>query len=681
MPSAPLQQPGLLKFSETTTTGQMPSTLPSQLNLPNFETNAEDVLKNGREMIAYSKARVSEICQLDPADVTFSECLGALDDLVFIESMVVLRIHLLQNAHPDRALREAARNVQIEYQTWSIERDYLEELYKVILSYEQKKEELSGEDKKLLKETLRDYRRRGMSLPAEKRHKIQKWNQALSEMETRFSTAINEHQAELLVDESDLLGLDRDFIETLEKKGSQRVVTLDYPQFRPIMEFAQKESVRRKLMSLKYKTADNQNTPLLDEIISLRHKIAKELGYASWNDYVIESRMAKKAERVFEFLDEVEAKLRVESSQDLAALKEIKAGLDHQETDEVQIWDFYFLSSRQKKEKFQVDSKALREFFALDRVLDGLFEIAGRIFQIKIEEENSENFQAWHEDVRLLKISDQNGDALGYCYLDLHPREGKYGHAAAFSLIEGKYRPDGVYQRPVAAMICNFSKASGNAPALIPHEEVETLFHEFGHILHNLLTRAKYVRFSGTNVAWDFVEAPSQILENWVWDFESLQLLAKHYKDPSKSLSREQVEKMNKAKKAGASLFYLRQVSLAKADLELHKGQQLENCTELVNHILGKVFLPLPEGSAFAAGWGHLMGYDSGYYGYAWADVMAADLFSKFQENGIFDPETGLRLRKEIYEPGGGRDENTSLEAFLGRPLSSRAFFEELRRA
>ena len=226
--------------------------------------------------------------------------------------------------------------------------------------------------------------------------------------------------------------------------------------------------------------------------------------------------------------------------------------------------------------------------------------------------------------------------------------------------------------------MCNFARAQGSEPALIPHREVETLFHEFGHILHGLLTTAKYVNFAGTNVAWDFVEAPSQILENWVWDYESLRRFAKDWRNMSQSIPEELVSKMNEAKKAGITLHYLRQVSLALADFSIHSDRPPGDAIQSTNQVLSEIFMPMPKETAFAAGWGHMVGYAGGYYGYAWADVMAADLFSRFREQGILNRELGRKLRKEIYEPGGSRDENLSLEQFLGRPLSNRAFFEDL---
>jgi thimet oligopeptidase len=268
---------------------------------------------------------------------------------------------------------------------------------------------------------------------------------------------------------------------------------------------------------------------------------------------------------------------------------------------------------------------------------------------------------------------DLTGQEVGAFFLDLFPRKGKFGHAAAFGIVEGRLKSNGVYQRPVKAMVCNFS---AEAPHLLSHSEVETLFHEFGHIFHGVLTTARYVRFSGTGVAWDFVEAPSQIFENWAWEYEVLKTFARHSKDPNRVFSEDLVKKMNDAQRAGSGLFYLRQLSFAKADLRVHGPGRKPNVLEVINETVSRLFLPLPPDTAFGAGFGHMVGYASGYYGYAWADVIAADMFSLFKHRGLFDSELGLRLKKEIYEPGGSRDENVSLEKFLQRSLSYDAFFE-----
>jgi len=661
-----------------TKTQSIPTSHKKHVELPIFEKTPQDVKNSGEEILQYSKKRVSEIGSQSLDKVSFASSLLAMDELDFEETKVLNRFYLLQNAHPDQAVREAAREAFIQFQQWSVEKAYDEGLYRVVQAYAQKKETLQGEDKKLLDETLLEYRRLGMQLPKKTREEIQGLQKKLSELESQFSRNIQENSDALYVEREKLSGLDENFIRQLSqnKDGLYRI-SLDYPEYLPVIEHGENESLRRDLLCLKYRVASEENSKLLNEIVFLRDKIANLLGYSSWNEYVIERRMAKTPETVFRFLERLRKKLEEKGKQEMQELTALKRKFTNDPKVELKIWDYYFYSSFLKREKFQIDTQKLKEYFQLDRVLKGLFEIISQLFSVRIEAHPKSESQCWSEEVQLYRVSNTDGTDIGFFYLDLHPREGKYNHAAVFGLTEGRLLANGEYQCPVATMLCNFSRPSKDRPALLAHSEVETLFHEFGHVMHSLMTQARYTAFAGTHVAWDFVEAPSQVLENWVWDYEALQKFASHYRDPKKKLDPKFVEQMNQAEKAGSALFYLRQLSLALSDMELHKEGDNKDSVEVTNRISSAVFLPVPEETSFVTGWGHMVGYASGYYGYAWADVMAADLFSEFRKNGIFDPKTGYRLRKEIYEPGSSRDENESLKAFLGRELSEEAFFED----
>ena len=275
------------------------------------------------------------------------------------------------------------------------------------------------------------------------------------------------------------------------------------------------------------------------------------------------------------------------------------------------------------------------------------------------------------------------GEPLGMFYLDMFPREGKFNHFAQFEIISGKLLPDGKYQRPTVALLCNFSPPAADKPSLMTHQEVETLFHEFGHALHSIVTRAKYGRFAGTHVPGDFVEAPSQMLQNWVWDKKVLDMFAADYRDPSKKIPAEIIKKMNDAKLANAGVLYRRQFAFASLDLELH-NQHAEDmpfdCVAISNPILEKVFLPIDPSTTFVSYFGHLNGYDAGYYGYAWADAIAADMATVFEKakDGYLDKQAGMKLRHEIYEPGDSRDVTVSIEKFLGRKQSIQPFLKKI---
>lgn len=660
----------------STKPGPVPARSPIKMTLPVFEATVEEIKSSAAARIAESKKIIHEIGTQTPEHATFETTLGALDDLQFEEGRVINRIHLLQQTSPDAGIRKAAEEAVMDFQNWSIEKAYDLGVYKAVKAYTAKKEPLFGEDKKIADETIRDYRRLGLELPEKEQTKLKELQKKLAHLETQFSTHINEYHDELHLTRQQLDGLEEDFISHLPRTDDGLFkVSLQYPEYLPMMEFAKDEDVRRKLMVKKFNTAGSTNEALLNEMIGLRDEIAHLLGYSSWNDYVLEERMAKKPENVLQFLNRLEKRLKEKSKPELEILRQLKKETTGDKNAAFHVWDLSFYWSLYKKKKFEIDTQQLKEFFPLESTLQGLFGLVSHLFHLKIEEVPSGTFSSWHKDVRLFKVSDISGEGIGYFYLDLFPREGKYGHACVSDLIGGKYLPEGSIQRPVATMLCNFPT---QAPSLLPHTQVETLFHEFGHILHHILNKSKFSRFAGTSVAWDFVEAPSQIMENWVWDHESLLKIARHYKDPTKTISKDFVDRMNEARCAGSGLFYLRQAGFSKSDLAFHSEGRTKDATRIMDKIMAETFMPGPENTTFPAGWGHMTGYASGYYGYLWADVMAADMFSVFQKSGLMDDQTGVRFRKEILERGSSRDEMNSLETFLGRPLQEEAFFKDL---
>jgi len=311
-----------------------------------------------------------------------------------------------------------------------------------------------------------------------------------------------------------------------------------------------------------------------------------------------------------------------------------------------------------------------------------MFAIYQRIFGLKFE--RVEPPYKWVEDLQLYAVSDAHtGEPMGMFYLDMFPREGKYNHFAQFGIIEGKRLPDGKYQRPVCSLVCNFPPPQPGKPSLLSHDEVETVFHEFGHAMHTILTRAQYGRFSGTSVPQDFVEAPSQMLENWAWDKTVLDSFAADYRDPQKKIPTAILDQLKAARLATEATRYRRQLSFGLMDLTLHTQISGTNANELVplsNRILSDVSFPVPDDTAFIAYFGHIIGYGAGYYGYAWADAIAADMATVFEKSpeGFFDQTAGMRMRNEIYAPGGSRDANESIEKFLGRPRSLAPFLKQI---
>jgi Zn-dependent oligopeptidase len=354
----------------------------------------------------------------------------------------------------------------------------------------------------------------------------------------------------------------------------------------------------------------------------------------------------------------------------------------HDPAAQIDFTDWRYYQNQLVKQKYTIDAEALRVYFPFEHVLRGMFAIYQSIFGLKFEQLQAP--YVWAEGVTMWGVTDaKSGEPMGLFYLDMFPREGKYNHFAEFPIQPGRLMPDGTYLRPTVALVCNFPPPSNGAPSLLNHQEVTTLFHEFGHCMHAILTRAHRGRFSGTSVPGDFVEAPSQMLENWTYDKAVLDTFAADYRDPSKKVPAEVLGRLQEVRLATMGVFYRRQLSFALLDLKLHgprpAGAPVDSQAES-NRILGEVFFPVPEDSAFVAYFGHLMGYDAGYYGYAWADSIAADMATVFKAapGGFLDPGIGMRMRQEIYSQGDSRDVSISIEDFLGRPRSNGPFLRRL---
>ncbi|MEK7745395.1 MAG: M3 family metallopeptidase, partial [Elusimicrobiota bacterium] len=421
-----------------------------------------------------------------------------------------------------------------------------------------------------------------------------------------------------------------------------------------------------------------KNKERLSEILGLRAEAARLLGYKTHADYVLEERMAQRPSEVFSFLERLRVPLRAKGLAELKTLAALKKAEEGAKSDGViRAWDWRYYHNQLMKTRYQVDQQKLKEYFPMDLVVEQMLAVYQELLGLKFREIVPSG--AWHPDVRRFEISDsRTGVSIGRFYMDLYPREGKYKHAAAFTLIQGRVLPDGSYQKPSSAIVANFNKPTAEAPSLLTHDEVETFFHEFGHIMHQTLTRAKYQRFSGTSVARDFVESASQIFENWVWKEEILTRLSGHYQDRSRKLSKEMIKKLVDAKLVDSGLKYLRQNFFGTYDMTLHTlGAQ--DTTALYAELMGEISLiPMSPGVLPETSFNHLMGYDAGYYGYLWSEVFAQDMFTRFEGEGLLNEKTGRDYRRQILEVGGSREESESLRAFLGRDPGEEAFLKDL---
>ena len=655
------------------------------LTLPDWEQTPDAVEVSMNNAIAKANAALDQIGAQDLGKVTFKSTVVALDDLGYQAANAANKATIIKEANTNAAMRTAAENAVKTYQEWAVGIDYREDVYKAIKAFADTHPKLTGEDEKLLKETMRDYRRAGLELPPDQRKEVEQLRKELSKLGTDFDTNIVNSTAPVMFAKADLDGLPESFLASPGIRTGDDVYTVMANvtwQFNTVEENAKSEATRKQLYVIRESLGKHKNVPVLNEMLALRNKIALRLGYKSWDDYQTEIKMAKTGTNAEKYINDLVAGSQPKFDSEVAELQKLKAADTNDPNARIIVWDWRYYSNQRNKQKYDVDKEALRAFFPFQKVLDGMFSIYQNIFGLKFQKIAAP--YKWIDDLQLYLVTDSGtGEPLGMFYLDMFPREGKFNHFAEFEIVGGKLLPDGKYQRPTVALLCNFPPPNGDTPSLMTHQDVETLFHEFGHCLHTIVTRAKYGRFAGTHVPGDFVEAPSQMLQNWVWDKKVLDTFAADYKDPSKKIPAEIVKKMNDAKLANAGVFYRRQFAFASLDLALHDPHPEDmpyDCVAISNPILEKVFLPIDPSTTFVSYFGHLNGYDAGYYGYAWADAIAADMATVFEKakDGYLDKQAGMKLRREIYEVGDSREVNVSIEKFLGRKQSVQPFLKKI---
>ena len=578
----------------------------------------------------------------------------------------------------DKKFRDAANDLQMQISQYMVDVATRRDVYKAIREYTDTNPRLDPVQAKLVKEMLIGFKNSGMDLNDADLEKFKALNKEKAEYIIKFDKNIQEYKDPLAVTQEQLQGLGEDYIQKLSKTDDGKyLVTLDYPDYVPFMQNADDEQARKELEFKFNRRGGQENVELLEKTLTLRREIARLLGYKNHAELRLEDRMAKNPKTVMAFLKDLQKKLKPlgkKEDKEMIAYKNSKTGKNSRT---LYSWESGYWSNKFRKENLELDSEKIKEYFPSQVVIDGMLDLFGGVFGITFE---PVDIPVWHPDVKAFKIKDKaSGELVAYFYMDLYPREGKYKHAACFGLVEGEEKQDGTYQIPFVAIVANLNKPSGDTPSLLKHSEVETLFHEFGHVLHNALTKAKYSAFSGTSVSWDFVEAPSQMLERWAWNPQVLKKISKHYKT-GEALPDDLIKRMIAAKNFGAGGMYLRQDFFAQYDMTLHTADTTPDTTKLYFELTKKIRgLPLTKGTIPQASFGHIMGgYDAGYYGYLWSEVIAEDFFGEFKKNGIFNPETGLKFRREILEKGGTLDEEKMVENFLGRPADNKPFLKSI---
>tara|TARA_Y100000590_G_C15708427_1_gene1009465 strand:- start:457 stop:2538 length:2082 start_codon:yes stop_codon:yes gene_type:complete len=634
--------------------------------------------------INYGDQVINQVINIPDNKKTYENTLKAQDDAWATIDRIQYPIYLLGEVHPDSAIRASCDTAVIKFSKWSNDVSLNEDLYNAVKIYSlsENAKFLKGIHKKYLEDTMKGYRRLGFELSKEKRDTLKSIKNRLTKIGLEFSKNITEHKDTLVVSEEEMKGTPDWYKKAMydQKLGNYKI-DISRPSRTPFMRYSESKKARREL-SEKFLNRGIKNLDVIPKMLNERHKMANTLGYRSYAEYLLEDRMPKKPERVWEFEADLHKNLKAKAKLEHEELKKIKKRVWGVDDDQINYWNMFYLENIRDIEKYQLNDEQIKEYFELNNVRDGMFKITQSMLGLRYEQ--IENPSVWHPDVTMYKVfDDETNKKLGYFYLDLFPRENKYSHAAHFSISKGWSTESG-YQYPIAALVCNFPKPSNDRPSLLqhgPNGEVETFFHEFGHLLHGMVTNVPIYSYSGTSVDRDFVEAPSQIFENWIWEEESVKLFAKHYKT-NETIPDELLSRMLLAKNRSSGNDFSFQVFLGSLDMTLYDRWDPNSNPDIVKiaRKLHKDILTWYEtpNTARIANFGHLNGYAASYYGYAWSRVMAQDMYSVFKKEGILNPEVGKRFRKQILAPGGSKEPMDLVKTFLGREPDSRALAESL---
>lgn len=651
------------------------SMITKSLNSKDFRWVAwseKDVEKAGNDYISYAKEIINKIKSVGGSERTFENTILPLEFLERKSDQLLSPIGLLLNASENESVRKKAEEVINQIESAVIDLFYDPELYKAISEYKPRKSDLASDEQILYSDTIKQFKRMGFELPKQKQNILKNKKKELAKLSNQFQTTINQYSDFILVTREQLDGLPETYIEQLSKEKGKYKVTLEYPLLFPFMDYAKDEAMRKKLSEKKSRHGGKVNLVRLEKIVKLRKGISEILGYPNHSEYVLEDRMAKKSKNVTDFLNNLEKKTRKQGQIDIAHLKSLKKA---DSKNPFGSHDFRFYSQKSLSLNFTVDNEMVREYFPLEHVKNEAYNLFEKLFNVKI---SKSNLPTWHKDVETYEITDKKTKGIiGYFSLDLYPRKGKYGHAAVFGIGKGHQTTDENYHPGYSVMLGNFRNPTKKSPTLLSHDEVLTFMHEFGHILHGSLTTARFASQAGTAVAWDFVELPSQLMEQWLWTPSVLKKFSKHYKT-GEQLPKKVIDNLVLARKHLNAISTRRQIAFASFDIELHtKGTK--SAKELYNSYAEKILgIKQSEGSLMPAGFGHMVGYDSGYYSYLWAIVFAFDVFGEFKKSSLLSSSIGQKLRKEILEKGSSRDEMESLKKFLGRNPNDGEFVQSL---
>ncbi|CVF41187.1 Oligopeptidase A [Serratia marcescens] len=665
----------------------MTNPLLTPFSLPPFSAiRPEDIVPAVQSALADCRAAVERVVA-QPGPFTWDNLcqpLAESDDRLSRIWSPIGHLNSVKNSPELRAAYEQALPLLSEYGTWVGQHEGLYQAYRS-LKEGAAFETLSVPQRKAVDNALRDFELSGIGLSANKQQRYGEIVARLSELGSTYSNNVLDATmgwSKLITDEAELSGLPESALAQAQAMAQAKeqdgwLLTLDMPSYLPVLTYADNRALREEMYRAFATRASDQgpnagkwdNSEVMAETLALRHELAQLLGFDTYADKSLATKMAESPEQVIGFLSDLAKRARPQAEQELAQLRAFAK--QHYGVDELDAWDITYYGEKQKQHLFSISDEQLRPYFPEQRVVEGLFEVVKRIYGITAKERK--DVETWHPDVRFFDLFDADGELRGSFYLDLYARENKRGGAWMDDCVGSLRKADGTLQKPVAYLTCNFNRPLGDQPALFTHNEVTTLFHEFGHGLHHMLTQIDTAGVSGINgVPWDAVELPSQFMENWCWEPEALAFISGHYQS-GEPLPKAMLDKLLAAKNYQAALFILRQLEFGLFDFRMHfeyspeKGAQILPTLAEVKKMVAVV--PSPSWGRFPHAFSHIFagGYAAGYYSYLWAEVLSADAYSRFEEEGIFNAETGKSFLDNILSRGGSEEPMTLFKRFRGR--------------
>ncbi|MCZ4295879.1 oligopeptidase A [Vibrio sinaloensis] len=656
-------------------------------DLPPFsQIKPEHVKPAVEKAIADCRAKIEQVLagNTEPTWDNLVAPIEEVDDHLSRIWSPVSHMNSVMNSDELRDAYESCLPLLSEYGTWVGQHKGLFEAYKAMKASEAFAS-LTQAQKKTITDSLRDFELSGIGLPADEQHRYGEISKRMSELGSKFSNNVLDATmgwTKHIEDEEQLAGMPESALAAAKAAAEAKeldgyLLTLDIPSYLPVMTYCDNQELRKELYEAYVTRASDRgpkagewdNTEIINEQLKLRFEIARMLGFSTYSEKSLATKMAESPSQVLGFLNDLASKAKPQGEREVEELRQFAKS--EFGVDELNLWDIAYYSEKQKQHLFQISDEELRPYFPEAKAVSGLFEVLNRVFGMTVKER--EGVDTWHESVRFFDIFDADDQLRGSFYLDLYAREHKRGGAWMDECRVRRINEQGELQTPVAYLTCNFNRPVGDKPALFTHDEVVTLFHEFGHGIHHMLTQVETGAVSGINgVPWDAVELPSQFLENWCWEEEALAFISGHF-ETGEPLPKEMLEKMLAAKNFQSAMFILRQLEFGLFDFTLHTQFDPDigpRVLETLADVKSKVaVLPSLEWNRFSHSFSHIFagGYSAGYYSYLWAEVLSADAFSRFEEEGIFNTETGKSFLNNILEMGGSEEPMELFKRFRGR--------------